>query len=177
MSDLQIASRPALALRQPFLSADIEIVPLSEGIVIHVLGKAGDETLPAKLAAISGNIPHAVRPAGPAQWFIVDDTPKTHREVTALIDALPPSATGVDQSHGRVRIGVSGPMVERLLAKGTAVDLALSAFPIGAATTTLIGHIAAHVTRVKSNMFELMVLRGFAESLWDDLVGMAAEFA
>jgi sarcosine oxidase subunit gamma len=67
--------------------------------------------------------------------------------------------------------------VERVLAKGTAVDLTLSAFPIGKSTTTLIGHIAAHITRMSAEGFEIMVLRGFAESLWDDLARMSAEFA
>jgi len=82
----------------------------------------------------------------------------------------------VDQSHGRVRIALSGPMATRVLAKGTAADLSLTAFPIHHATTTLIGHIAAHLTRIAEDRFELIVLRGFAESQWEDLDRMSAEF-
>ena len=41
---------------------------------------------------------------------------------------------------------------------------------------TLIGHIAVHLTRTGPDRFELMVLRGFAESLWHDLETMSAEF-
>ncbi len=48
----------------------------------------------------------------------------------ALLDALEPQAMGVDQSQGRVRIRIEGKMVERVLAKGTAVDLSLPAFPV-----------------------------------------------
>ncbi len=43
---------------------------------------------------------------------------------------------------------------------------------VGGSTATLIGHIAAHVTRVDKDAFEIIVLRGFAESLWDDLARM-----
>jgi sarcosine oxidase gamma subunit len=89
---------------------------------------------------------------------------------------LKPKVDIVDQSHGRVRILVRGPMAVRVLAKGTAVDLALSAFPVGHASTTLIGHIAAHVTRIDQDAFELIVLRSFAESLWDELGLMSQEF-
>ncbi|SEH97891.1 sarcosine oxidase, gamma subunit family, heterotetrameric form [Rhizobium tibeticum] len=53
-----------------------------------------------------------------------------------------------------------------------AVDLALSECAVGRSTTTLIGHIAAHITRVDEDAFEIIVLRGFAESLWDDLARM-----
>ncbi len=82
----------------------------------------------------------------------------------------------VDTSHGRVRMALSGATVERVLAKGTAVDLALSAFPVGQSATTLVGHISVQLTRTGEQSFELMVLRGFAGSLWDDLIGMAREF-
>jgi sarcosine oxidase subunit gamma len=100
----------------------------------------------------------------------------TNSEITALISTLEPKADCVDQSHGRVRIRVSGAKVEQMLAKGTAVDLAPIAFPLGHATTTLIGHVAAHITRTDSESFEIIVLRGFAESLWDDLETMGREF-
>ncbi len=70
-----------------------------------------------------------------------------------------------------------GPLAVTVLQKGTAVDFDLVAFPITRSTTTLIGHIAVHLTRIESDVFELMVLRGFAESLWDDLTQMSLEFS
>ena len=33
-----------------------------------------------------------------------------------------------------------------------------------------------HLTRVDGQVFEVIVLRGFAESLWDDLARMSLEF-
>ena len=41
---------------------------------------------------------------------------------------------------------------------------------------TLIGHISVHMTRAAPDRFELMVLRGFAESLWEEIAHMGAEF-
>ncbi|RWO18299.1 sarcosine oxidase subunit gamma family protein [Mesorhizobium sp.] len=176
MSEFRVTLRPALAVMHPVASDRIALETLAEGHVIHVLGKPGDEGLAARLATLSDGSARAVRVAGPGQWFMVGNATKSHTELSALIETLKPDAFGVDQSQGRVRMLVRGSMVERVLAKGTAVDLSLAAFPVGHSATTLIGHIAAHVTRVGDDAFEIMVLRGFAESLWDDLARMCAEY-
>jgi len=176
MSEFRVTLRPALAAKHPVASHRIALKALAEGHVIHVLGKPGDEGLASRLAALSDGSVHGVRSAGPGQWFIVGDGTKSRAELTAFSGALKPDAFVVDQSQGRVRMLLMGYMVERVLAKGTAVDLSLAAFPVGHSATTLIGHIAAHVTRVGDDAFEIMVLRGFAESLWDDLSRMCAEY-
>lgn len=177
MSEFRITLRPALGSVTPIVSENIALTPLPEGHVVHVLGKPGDEALAKRLGSLSDGSAHAVRAAGPGQWLIVGNAAKSHADMTALFEALKPDAYGVDQSQGRVRMLASGPMVERMLAKGTAVDLSLAQFPLGHSTTSVIGHIAAHLTRVADDAFEIMVLRGFAESLWDDLAHMSAEFA
>lgn len=176
MSESRVVSRPALGSKAAVRSAGIAITALPEGHVIHVLGEAGGPDLAPLLREATGGKPHAVRAAGPAQWFLVSDERLSHAGITAVLDALPPGAAGIDQSHGRVRIRIDGPMTEHVLAKGTAVNLALAAFPVGQSTTTLIGHIAAHLTRIARDTFELMVLRTFAQSLWDDLATMSAEY-
>jgi len=171
MSDLPLVSRPALAGKAPLDTAGIRLRALPEGHVIHVLARPGADPSAALAKLASGS---TVRPVAPGQWFIVGDALLTQEETGTLLAKLGPDAVGVDQSHGRVRILISGRMVERVLAKGIAADLALAAFPVGHATTALVEHIAAHVTRVGEQEFELMVLRGFAESLWDGLVRMSA---
>lgn len=175
MSDYRLAPRPALAARPSVISPAITLEPLPEGHVIQVFAAPGTSDITPFLRSVAPQ-PHAVRTAAPGQWFIVGDSGMAHAEMTALFEALRPQAFAVDQSHGRVRVRAHGPMVERMLAKGTAVDLALSAFPVGHSATTLIGHISAHVTRTDSDTFEIMALRGFAENLWDDLARMSAEF-
>lgn len=176
MSDLRIVLRPVLASMQPIASSAISLEALPEGHVIHVLGQPGDDNLNDVLESLSDGGPHAVRTISPGQWLIVGNEPKSYGELAASFAALQPRAFGIDQSQGRIRMLARGPMVERVLAKGTAVDLAPSEFPVGHTTTTLIGHISAHVTRVGIDAFEIIVLRGFAESLWDDLARMCAEY-
>lgn len=171
MSDHTLVQRPALAGKAPLERPGIRLAPLPEGHVLHVLARQGDD-LSAALAKAAGA--GAVRTVAPGQWFIVGDAPLTPAESDALLAKLGPGVIGVDQSHGRVRILISGRDVERVLAKGIAADLALPAFPVGHSTTALVEHIAAHVTRVDEQAFELMVLRGFAESLWESLERMSA---
>lgn len=163
MPEFELIHRSALAAR-PITSDRIRVTPLPEGTVLQVLGPSSEL---ASLKAVAQAADLAIRANGPDQWFLVGDGPAPARD-------LLPAFSLIDQSHGRVRIAVEGVVVEDVLAKGTGLDLA--SFEIGAATTTMIGHIATHMTRVSADRFELMVLRGFAESLWHDLEAMSAEF-
>jgi sarcosine oxidase subunit gamma len=173
MAEVQLIHRPALAASFASNSGAISLDILPEGRVIQILGSADHGDLAALLADLAGS--DMVRTAGPGQWFIVGDTPIGFAELQAMGAKLAPKAFAVDQSHGRVRIAVSGSAVRSVLAKGTAIDLDMLA-PSQSATT-LVGHISVHVTRTATDRFELMVLRGFAGSLWDDLVRMSAEYA
>ncbi|RVH03388.1 sarcosine oxidase subunit gamma family protein [Sinorhizobium meliloti] len=176
MSEFRPTLRPALGSRQAVASADFRLSPLPEGTIIHVLARPGQEDIVPFLGRFTDAAPHALRPVSPDQWFIISDAPIPHQEMKSLFAALEPRATGVDQSHGRVRIRIEGKMAHRALSKGTALDLDPSAFPIGQSAVTLVGHIAAHVTRVGAETFEIIVLRAFAESLWNDLARMGLEF-
>ncbi|MDX0534226.1 sarcosine oxidase subunit gamma [Sinorhizobium medicae] len=177
MSEFRPTLRPALGSKQPVASATFGVSTLPEGTIIHVLARPGEQDVAHLLASLNGSDPHALRPVSPDQWFIVRDAAMPHQEMKGLFAALEPRASGVDQSHGRVRIRIEGKTAQRALSKGTALDLDSSAFPVGQSAVTLIGHIAAHITRVSSDAFEIIVLRGFAESLWDDLTRMGLEFS
>lgn len=166
-----LTPRPPLAGRQPLLRDGIRLEALPGGHVLHVLAK---ESAPPGLEAGG---PFSLRPVAPGQWFIVGDKTLSHAETERLAASLKPKAEIVDQSHGRVRLRISGPNAAWVLSKGTAVDLAPNAFPIGASAMTLIGHIGAQITRVAEDGFELTVLRGFADSLWHDLDEMSRQFA
>ena len=120
---------------------------------------------------------HAVRPYGPRQWFVIGDAPLSAAEIFGKTPLLDGKASIADQGHGRVGSGISGAAVRSVLAKGTAVDLALSNFPVGHSAMTLIGHISALISRTGAESFELLVLRGFAESLWDELIQMSLDFS
>lgn len=145
------------------LGGGVAVAALPEGHVVLLLAKAG-----APAPDVEG-----LRPAGPGQWFLVGDAPLTEAGRAALAARLPGVALS-DQSHGRVRIAVSGPQAVAMLAKGTAVDL--ERMEIGQSATTLVGPLGVHLTRTGTAAFELMVLRSFAAALWHDLDVMAAEY-
>ncbi len=163
MSDFDLIHRPVLAGARPLVSDRIKLTPLPEGTVLQVFGPA---SATASLDAAMATSALSLRANGPGQWYLVGDRPATRV-------ALPDGFVLVDQSHGRVRIAIEGSVVEDVLAKGTGIDL--SRVEIGQATTTLVGHVSAHITRTAADRFELMPLRSFAETLWHDLGRMAAE--
>lgn len=170
MPDFDIVHHPVLSGVAPIDGARIRLSPLPEGTVLQILGSEDDV---ARLRDKAAEFGLSCRPNGPKDWFLVSDNPSFVPPFTHFVSAFAPSAV-VDQSHGRVRIVIEGEAVEAVLAKGTGLDLA--GFSVGCATTTLIGHIATHLTRTAPNRFELMVLRGFAETLWHDLETMSREF-
>ena len=174
MAEFQLVHRAAIGAAPVPGSDAFAMKALPEGTAVQVLGKPDGEDLTGLLRELAGAGTTAVRTAGPGQWFLVRDEPTSHADLHALLVRLAPHAFGVDQSHGRVRIEVSGSAATRVLAKGTAIDF--ESMATGQSAMTLIGHISVHMTRTAPDRFELMVLRGFAESLWEDLVHMGAEF-
>ncbi len=176
MSDFRPTLRPVLGAKPVISSPAVSLSPLPEGVIIHVLAQPGERDVASFLDGLAKGAALAVRSVSPGQWFIVGEEPMAYQDMKDLFDGLGPRATGVDQSHGRVRIRISGKLARRVLSKGTAVDLAPGSFPVGQSATTLVGHIAALITCVDADTFEIIVLRGFAESLWDDLARMSAEF-
>jgi sarcosine oxidase subunit gamma len=172
MSAFELIHRPVLGAFKPLEASRIRLAPLPEGAIMQVIGPADGA---ASVAEAAQQARLSQRPNGPGQWFLVSDVPLTRAVIDALGGNLGEGFVIVDQSHGRIRIAVEGAAVEDVLAKGTGVDLA--AFAVGHATNTLVGHISVHLSRLSATRFELMSLRGFAESLWHDLQTMAAEFS
>ncbi|MDK4735323.1 sarcosine oxidase subunit gamma family protein [Rhizobium sp. CNPSo 3490] len=151
----------------------VRLEALPEGHLLHVLGAIAPAELGQELAK-AGFAKSSIREAGFRQWFVAGDEPLLQARLEALSAALAGKAFIMDQSHGRVRIGVSGRYSRVLLAKGTAVDLDPAVFPEGRSVMTMVGHISVQIARTGDDSFELTVLRSFAESLWDELRHMAA---
>ncbi|MBX5201581.1 sarcosine oxidase subunit gamma family protein [Rhizobium sp. NZLR1] len=154
-------------------AADIRLEALPEGHLLHVLGTIEPAALAAELVK-AGFANSSIRKAGFRQWFVAGDEPLTPAGLDTLTAALAGKAFVMDQSHGRVRIGVSGRSSQLLLAKGTAVDLDPAIFPEGRSAMAMVGHLSVQIARTGDDSFELTVLRSFAESLWDELTHMAA---
>ncbi|MFO1148002.1 MAG: sarcosine oxidase subunit gamma family protein [Alsobacter sp.] len=162
---LMRAALPAAPVERP----GVRISALPAGHVIQVLAASGSGDLRQRVSVLADGTSHALRKAGPDGWYLVGEAPWSRSRLDEAGAALGESAALVDQSHGRVRIGLSGPGCRRLLATGTAVDLSDAMFPVGAATETLFGHVGVHLTRVGEDAYEILVGRTFAQTLWDEL--------
>ena len=164
--------KSVLAGKPQLRGSAIRLETLPEGHLLHIMGTLTTDGLKAHLSAVGLN-DSSVRTAGYRQWFVAGDEALSNAQVRDLVKALAGGAFVSDQSHGRVRIGVSGTLAANLLSKGTAVDLHSSAFPEGQAAMTLFGHISIQLAHVGAEQFELTVLRSFAEALYEELEELA----
>ncbi|OBZ92628.1 hypothetical protein ADU59_26280 [Pararhizobium polonicum] len=145
-----------------------------EYAVALVMAMEGEEAAVGAGLAVAGDV--SLRFIGPGEWLALSqsETPEElHRNLSLL---LADNAYIVDQSDGRVVLRLSGPNVRRILAKGIGIDLHPAVFEIGASSNVLCGHISINLSRTGENEFELIVMRSFAESLFDDLRLMGREF-
>jgi sarcosine oxidase, subunit gamma len=168
------AATPASALPDtPYdaPSGHCRIASKPAGHVLQILAPPFAADQSAHLTELSDGSANALRAAGPGIWYVVGDAPLTPQDIARAEIRLGPQVQLIDQSHGRVRMELSGPGAVRLLATGTAVNLSFERFPIGSACETLFGHIGVHLTRTGADRFELLIARSFAMSLWAELTG------
>ena len=142
-------------------------------IVMAIARKGQSGLLPT---ALGGMADVSVQWAGADQYYVVADGRAEGHLFRELRNKFSGIAAVSDQSHARVIISVSGPMVRQVLAKGTPVDLHASEFAIGQSAITQMAHVTIHLTRVRNDTFELSVFRGFAESFWEWLTTQSEEF-
>lgn len=170
MSDFELIHRPAISTKPVRSSDAFAMKAMPEGTLIHILGKPGGEDLTAMLQGLFGGEANRIRTFGPGQWLVVRDEPVSHVDLQAEFEKLASRAFAVDQTHGRIRIEVSGHAVTSVLAKGTALDC--EGMAVGRCAMTMMGHIPVHMTRRAVDRFELVVLRGFGQSLWDEIADL-----
>ncbi|RJF76340.1 sarcosine oxidase subunit gamma [Rhodopseudomonas palustris] len=115
----------------------------------------------------------------PQTWLAISESD------ASLVRTLKTSTAGVasvsDQSGGYAVFRVTGPAVRAALAKGFPIDLEPTAFKVGDAATTVVGHIGASIWRNPddadgSPVFEISVFRSLTRSFLDWFAGSAAEF-
>ncbi|MCC9626060.1 hypothetical protein LPB41_30695 [Thalassospira sp. MA62] len=158
--------------------AGITISPQDQGFVLHVMGKVDldDQTVSNLLTSAVPDCHGGLRKMSPGQWLWVGANDIDSARIDDLIAKVLGTLAISDQTHGRVRLRISGAAVCDVLAKGVMVDLSLNAFPVGHTAMTQIGHIGAMIARLAEDQFEIIVLRSFAESLWHELDVMSAEY-
>lgn len=118
MPEIVLSARPALRRERIGRDAVFSIDVLTEGHVFHVLAPPGANDVDRRLASVADRGPYAIRSYGPNQWIVVGDERLTAAALGEKVAALGPDLALSDQSHGRVRLAVSGPRCRLLLAKG-----------------------------------------------------------
>jgi len=161
-------SKPALAGKSALKGAQIALEAMPEGYLLQIMGPTTPDALKGSLSA-AGLSEGALRTAGYRQWFVAGDRPLPAATLGNLSRALPMGTFVSDQSHGRVRLRLSGSRAAERLTTGTAVDLHPAVFAQGQSAFTLFNHISVLLTRTGAEEFELVVLRSFAEALYEEL--------
>jgi sarcosine oxidase subunit gamma len=143
--------------------------------IFSILAHTGhSEWVRAALAAIA-NV--SVREVGPEEWLVVSETLPAESLGRDLAGLDAGKLSFFDQSDGRTLLRISGPSVRRVLAKCVAVDLRPSSFAEGRSANMLCCHVSANVARTGPDSFEIVVMRSYAGTVFDEMMEMGREFA
>jgi heterotetrameric sarcosine oxidase gamma subunit len=115
---------------------------------------------------------------GPERWLVVEPERADRDLDTLLRGALADTCAGVtDLGNGRTTLRIAGPRSRDLLAKGSAVDFHVRAFPVGACAQGLLGHVGALFHAVdETPRFDLLIARSYAQTVWEWLIESSAEY-
>lgn len=147
-------------------------VPRGRGLWSVLAHRGHEAPVGEALSSVEGVSP---RFSGPQEWLAVAGAAEAER-VAAALSAIP-GASVAEQSGGRTLLSLSGPDSRALLSKCTAVDLHPSAFPVGRSANALVCHAAGNIARVADDVYEIVVMRSFAVSVFAELRLLGREFA
>ncbi|CAH0341629.1 sarcosine oxidase subunit gamma family protein [Rhizobium sp. CECT 9324] len=119
----------------------------------------------------------SVRSVGPNEWLLVSEEVSGDALARQLSDLGSTRVSFVEQSDGRVVLRISGPRVRSILQKCVALDLHADVFEIGQSANALFCHVAANLARTGEDRFEIVVMRSFAGSVFEEVCEMGREFA
>ncbi len=124
---------------------------------------AGEAPGPGKAVATSKG---SLLRIEPLKWWLVG----------ASSVALPSDEGAVlDLSHSRTHLIISGPQAALLLNRHLPLDLREAEFPVGTVASSAFHHTGVTVWRSDQG-FELLMIRGFALSLWQLLLESGEQF-
>jgi heterotetrameric sarcosine oxidase gamma subunit len=115
------------------------------------------------------------RVCGPAEWLAVspDMTPETLQRRLKSISG----ASVLDDSDGRVLMRLEGPHARKILAKCVAVDLDPAVFMPDMSAPMLIARVPGNLARTDDDVFEIIVSRSYAGTVFEEIKDMGREFA
>lgn len=111
-----------------------------------------------KTAAVKGS--RAALWLGPDEWLVLDAPDADPMAALKPVSAL---HSAVDVSHRNQAITVAGPGAEAALNSGCPLDLSQAAFPVGAATRTVLGKAEIVLWRTEAETFRVECWRSFAD--------------
>jgi sarcosine oxidase, subunit gamma len=161
--------------------ANLAVLPPAERISLRApaasvaaLSKALGIQLPAKPKSSAAKDGRTVLWLGPDEWFVVDEAGRDPLADLKGIDALH-SAVGI--SHRNVGFSVSGPAAEATINSGCPQDLSLKAFPVGAASRSVLGKVEIVLLRTAGDSFRVECWRSFSDYVWTFLTDAARDAA
>jgi sarcosine oxidase subunit gamma len=143
-------------------------------VSVAALGKPLGVELPTKPKSSATKDGRTVLWLGPDEWFVVDESGKDPLADLAGVPALH-SAVGI--SHRNVAIAVTGPAAEATVNAGCPQDLSLKAFPIGAASRSVLGKVEIVLLRTAEDSFRVECWRSFSDYVWTFLTEAAKDAA
>ncbi|TJU96301.1 MAG: sarcosine oxidase subunit gamma family protein [Mesorhizobium sp.] len=163
-----VERRPALAGRSTTATnAEVKILPPAERISLRApeasvaaLSKALGVTLPKKPKTSVSKAGRTALWLGPDEWLVIDEAGNDPLAACATVAALH-SAVGV--SHRNIAIAVTGAGAAATINSGCPQDLSLDAFPVGAASRTVLGKAEIVLLRTAADAFRVECWRSFSD--------------
>jgi sarcosine oxidase subunit gamma len=177
-----VERRPVLAGQE--LSATgvaLAVLPPAERISLRApdasvaaLSKALGVTLPRKPKTSAAKAGRTALWLGPDEWLVIDELGRDPLADCAEVTVLH-SAVGI--SHRNVAISVTGPAAAATINSGCPQDLSLDAFPVGAASRTILGKVEIVLLRTATDAFRVECWRSFSDYVFTFLSEAAGDAA
>lgn len=161
----------------------VEIAPLPPRTRLSLRLRPADAARIGSVAGLALDIPitsgasaegRRIARLGPDEWLVVADAEAGGDLAQSLEAALAGMVHAVvDVGHGRCGVAIEGPLAAAALNAGCPLDLALSAFPVGTTTRTVLGKIEILLVRTGERRFEVETGRSYADYLRGFLVEAA----
>lgn len=125
-----------------------------------------DAELPREVGEVVNSGSGYILKTGAAQYWII--APENDDRPRVLQGAVDPTIGAVTPlSHSRTFIFIQGSKARAVLAQGIALDLHPDAFRVGQFALTGLHHTPILIHRSTADTFELVVMRTFAQWLWE----------
>ncbi|CAH2400626.1 sarcosine oxidase subunit gamma [Mesorhizobium escarrei] len=180
---------PTLVERRPVLAGQelsvtgvtLAVLPTAQRISLRApdasvaaLSKALGVTLPRKPKTSTAKAGRTALWLGPDEWLVIDEAGKDPLADCAELTVLH-SAVGI--SHRNVAISVIGPAAAATINSGCPQDLSLDAFPVGAASRTILGKVEIVLLRTATDAFRVECWRSFSDYVFTFLSEAAGDAA